>query len=60
MTRKGSRRQGQSRKPLEKKKAYDTARQGPAWRDRDAVQTGKLGVDLSVQMQNLRNQTGST
>ena len=42
---------------FEKKKAYDTAGKALRGRDRDAVQTGKLGVDLSVQMQNLRNQT---
>jgi Ca-activated chloride channel homolog len=42
---------------LEKKRAYETAMKAIRGRDREAVQTGKLGVDLSVQMQNLRNQS---
>ena len=42
---------------LEKKRAYDNAIRALRGRDREAVQTGKLGVDLSVQMQNLRNQS---
>jgi Ca-activated chloride channel family protein len=41
----------------DKKEAYDRARELLRRHDRDAVQAGKLGVDLSVQMQNLRNQT---
>jgi Ca-activated chloride channel family protein len=41
----------------EKKEAYDRAREFLWRQDKDAVQAGKLGVDLSVQMQNLRNQT---
>ncbi|HTU22565.1 MAG TPA: hypothetical protein VMG10_31290, partial [Gemmataceae bacterium] len=40
----------------EKKQAYDRARQLLERRQRDGVQAGKLGVDLSLQMQNLRNQ----
>jgi len=39
-----------------KKAAYDSARLALAQRQQDAVQAGKLGVDLSVQTQNLRNQ----
>ncbi len=46
-----------NKEAFEKKKAYDTAGKALRGRDRDAVQTGKLGVDLSVQMQNLRNQS---
>ena len=44
----------------EKKDAYDRARVLFRYRDekeRLALQAGKLGVDLSVQMQNLRNQS---
>jgi Ca-activated chloride channel family protein len=41
----------------EKKEAYDKAREALGRKDNGATQTGKLGVDLSVQMQNLRNQT---
>jgi Ca-activated chloride channel family protein len=40
----------------EKKQAYDRAREHLQRRAQDAVQSGKLGVDLSVQTQNLRNQ----
>jgi Ca-activated chloride channel family protein len=40
----------------EKKTAYDQAREALRRGARDAVQAGKLGVDLSVQMQNLRAQ----
>ncbi len=40
-----------------KKEAYDLARDALARRQREALQAGKLGVDLSVQTQNLRNQT---
>jgi Ca-activated chloride channel family protein len=39
-----------------KKEAYDRARELLSRRAIDGVQVGKLGVDLSVQMQNLRNQ----
>jgi Ca-activated chloride channel family protein len=41
----------------EKKEAYDRARELLRRRAQDAVQSGKLGVDLSVQTQNLRSQT---
>jgi Ca-activated chloride channel family protein len=41
----------------DKKAAYDQARQALARRQQGEVQSGKLGVDLSVQMNNLRNQT---
>ena len=44
-------------KALEQKNAYDDARRLLALRDKDAVQKGKLGVELAVQMNNLRNQT---
>jgi Ca-activated chloride channel family protein len=40
----------------EKKEAYDQARRLLRERAMDAVQAGKLGVDLSLQTQNLRNQ----
>jgi Ca-activated chloride channel family protein len=40
----------------DKKQAYDDALKAFRGKDRGAVQSGKLGVDLSVQMQNLRNQ----
>lgn len=40
----------------DKKYAYDRAREALRRGERDAVQAGKLGVDLSVQMQNMRNQ----
>jgi len=42
---------------LDKKRAYDFAMKAFKGRDREAVQTGKLGVDLSVQMQHLRGQS---
>jgi Ca-activated chloride channel family protein len=45
---------------LEQKKAFDEARQFFARRELAGVQAGKLGVDLSVQMNNLRNQTRLT
>ena len=41
----------------DKKAAYDEARRYLKLRDRAAVQSGKLGVDLSVQMAGLRNQS---
>jgi Ca-activated chloride channel family protein len=41
----------------DKKQAYDEARRALSRRDRDGVQTGKLGVDLSVHSNNLRNQS---
>ncbi len=44
----------------EKRKTYEQARQALERRDRDGlqqVQTNKLGVDLSLQTNNLRNQT---
>ncbi|HWG42192.1 MAG TPA: VIT domain-containing protein [Gemmataceae bacterium] len=41
----------------DKKQAYDRARELLQRRAIDGVQAGKLGVDLSCQMQNLRNQT---
>jgi Ca-activated chloride channel family protein len=44
----------------EKKRAYDEARQAFALRRADAVQAGKLGVDLSIQSNNLRNQSQLT
>ena len=40
----------------DKKGAYDRAREALGRKEKEAVQAGKLGVDLSVQMQNLRNQ----
>jgi Ca-activated chloride channel family protein len=40
----------------DKKEAYDKARSELSRRHAEAVQTGKLGVDLSVQCNNLRNQ----
>jgi Ca-activated chloride channel family protein len=39
-----------------KKETYDRAREELRRGAKDGVQAGKLGVDLSVQMQNLRNQ----
>jgi Ca-activated chloride channel family protein len=45
---------------VETKKAYDEARQAFALRRIDMVQAGKLGVDLSIQSTNLRNQTQLT
>jgi Ca-activated chloride channel family protein len=41
----------------EKKAAYDDARRALNRGDREGVQAGKLGVDLSIQTQNLRNQS---
>jgi Ca-activated chloride channel family protein len=41
----------------DKKGAYDQAREALARRRQDEVQAGKLGVDLSVQTNNLRNQS---
>jgi Ca-activated chloride channel family protein len=41
---------------LEQKKAYDDARKRFNKGDKDAVQTGKLGVDLAVNTYNLRAQ----
>jgi Ca-activated chloride channel family protein len=40
----------------EKKEAYDLARDALKRRDAEGVQSGKLGVDLSCQTANLRNQ----
>jgi len=40
-----------------KKQAYDQARELLLRRNTEGVQAGKLGVDLSIQMNNLRNQT---
>lgn len=44
------------KKILEQKQTYDRAHKFLQNGAKDAVQSGKLGVDLSVQMQNLRNQ----
>jgi Ca-activated chloride channel family protein len=44
----------------EKKKVYDEARQAFTLRRADAVQAGKLGVDLSIDSNNLRNQSQLT
>jgi Ca-activated chloride channel homolog len=41
----------------DKKEAYDLAADALRKRETHGVQAGKLGVDLSVQMNNLRNQT---
>jgi Ca-activated chloride channel homolog len=41
----------------DKKLAYDAAANFLKRRDQEAVQAGKLGVDLSIQTANLRNQT---
>jgi Ca-activated chloride channel family protein len=41
----------------DKKLAYDAARDFLRRKDQEAVQAGKLGVDLSIQTANLRNQT---
>jgi Ca-activated chloride channel family protein len=41
----------------EKLRTYDAAQQALARHKRDEVQAGKLGVDLAVQMNNLRNQS---
>ncbi len=40
-----------------KKEQFDQYRELMKRKDRDGVQAGKLGVDLSLQMQNLRNQS---
>jgi Ca-activated chloride channel family protein len=40
----------------EKIKVYDKAREALSYRRKDDVQTGKLGVDLSIDANNLRNQ----
>jgi Ca-activated chloride channel family protein len=52
---------GKSEKPLveakDKKDAYDKARDALAKKRQADVQAGKLGVDLSLQMENLRNQS---
>jgi Ca-activated chloride channel family protein len=45
------------REALEKKQAFDEARKALGTGNGDAVRAGKLGVDLSVQMIHLRNQT---
>jgi len=45
-----------SEEAQDKKKAYDRAQQLFRLRDKESVQSGKLGVDLSVQTNNLRNQ----
>jgi Ca-activated chloride channel family protein len=44
----------------ERKKTYDEARHALSLRRADAVQAGKLGVDLSIESNNLRNQTQLT
>jgi Ca-activated chloride channel family protein len=41
----------------EKRQLFNKARDALTRRDREAVQTEQLGVDLSIQMNNLRNQT---
>src|ERR1700722_4478544 len=41
----------------EKKEAYDQYQFELKRKGKDGVQAGKLGVDLSLHMQNLRNQT---
>ncbi len=41
----------------DKKDAYDRARELLKRRDHDGVTTGKLGVDLSIEVNNLRNMT---
>jgi Ca-activated chloride channel family protein len=41
----------------DKKEAFDEAKKALAQRDREKVQGGKLGVDLSEQTNNLRNQS---
>jgi Ca-activated chloride channel family protein len=45
------------REALEVKKAYDDANRALGRLDKEGVQTGKLGVDLSVQSNNLRFQS---
>ena len=49
-----------AREALDQKQAFDKAREFFARRDLDSVQAGKLGVDLSVQTNNLRNQVRLT
>jgi Ca-activated chloride channel family protein len=44
----------------ERKKTYDEARRALTLRHTDALQAGKLGVDLSIDSNNLRNQTQLT
>jgi Ca-activated chloride channel family protein len=44
----------------EKKKAYDQARRLLAGQGKEQLQTGKLGVDLSIDSNNLRNQSRLT
>jgi Ca-activated chloride channel homolog len=44
------------REAAEKRKVYDKARDALAGRRTDEVQSGKLGVDLSIEANNLRNQ----
>jgi Ca-activated chloride channel family protein len=46
-----------SEEAQDKKRAYDRAQQLFLLRDKEGVQSGKLGVDLSVQTNNLRNQS---
>ncbi len=46
-----------ARDAKEKKDAYDQARELLRQRQQDGVQAGKLGVDLSIQTANLRNQS---
>lgn len=41
----------------DKKKVYDQAREALSLRRTEQVQAGKLGVDLSIQSNNLRNQS---
>jgi Ca-activated chloride channel family protein len=45
------------REAAARKKTYDEARKALQKRDKESVQTGELGVNLSVRMNNLRNQT---
>src|SRR5260370_11027717 len=49
-----------SQMALEQKRAFDEARQLFARRELSGVQAGKLGVDLSVEVNNLPNQTRTT
>jgi Ca-activated chloride channel family protein len=49
--------EGAAKEAQDKKKALDAAQRAFAGRDRDGVQTGKLGVDLSIQTNQLRQQT---
>jgi Ca-activated chloride channel family protein len=48
---------GARREAKEKKLAYDAARGFLQKKDQESVQSGKLGVDLSCQTANLRNQS---